>query len=108
VRPYKGVDLLFEAMPKVLAALPEARLTVAGEWWAAAGDPQKLLPQGLQDAIEIRNRYLANEEMAALFAEASVVVLPYRSTTQSAVVQLAYGFGLPVITDGEGQLSQMA
>jgi glycosyltransferase involved in cell wall biosynthesis len=106
VRPYNGVDLLFEAMPKVLAALPEARLTVAGEWGAAAGDPQKLLPQGLYHAIEIRNRYLANEEMAALFAEASVVVLPYRSATQSAVVQLAYGFGLPVITTAVGGLPE--
>lgn len=106
VRPYKGVDLLLEAMPKVLAALPEARLTVAGEWWAAAGDAKNFLAPGVRHAVEIRDRYIPNEEMAALFRAADGVVLPYRSATQSAVVQLAYGFGVPVITTAVGGLPE--
>ncbi|MDQ4075541.1 MAG: glycosyltransferase family 4 protein [Chloroflexota bacterium] len=106
VRPYKGVDLLLEAMPKVLAALPDAYLTVAGEWWDAAGDPEAQLDPALRNSVEIVNRYLPNEEMAALFHAADVVVLPYRSATQSAVVQLAYGFGVPVITTAIGGLPE--
>ncbi|MGB0389470.1 MAG: glycosyltransferase family 4 protein, partial [Ardenticatenaceae bacterium] len=106
VRPYKGVELLFEAMPQVLRALPQAHLTVAGEWWGAAGDPQQLLSPEIEHAVTIINRYISNEEMATLFEKADVVVLPYRSATQSGVVQLAYGFGVPVITTTVGGLPE--
>jgi len=106
VRPYKGVDVLLDAMPQVLEALPKAHLTVAGEWWAAAGDPQAWLSEQIKEAVTILNRYIPNEEMAQLFTQADVVVLPYRSATQSAVVQLAYGFGVPVITTAVGGLPE--
>lgn len=106
VRPYKGIDLLFEAMPQVLEALPKAHLTVAGEWWAAAGNPHELLAPELRETVTLLNRYVSNEEMAGLFKHADVVVLPYRSATQSAVVQLAYGFGVPVITTAVGGLPE--
>ena len=106
VRPYKGVEILLDAMPQVLQALPKAHLTIAGEWWAAAGNPQSLLTEETKEAVTILNRYIPNEEMAHLFAQADVVVLPYRSATQSAVVQLAYGFGVPVITTAVGGLPE--
>ena len=41
------------------------------------------------------------------FASADAVVLPYRSATQSGVVQLAYGYGLPVIVTPVGALPDM-
>ncbi len=106
VRPYKGVEGLLAAMPRVRAALPDAHLTVAGEWWRGAGEPDALIPTSLRDAVTILDRYIPNEEMSALFAAADVVVLPYRSATQSAVVQLAYGFGVPVITTAVGGLPE--
>lgn len=104
VRPYKGVDILLRAMPQVIEALPDARLIVAGEWWSSAEAVEGLLHRDVRDHVEIRDRYVSNEEMAALFRTADVVVLPYRSATQSAVVQLAFGFGVPVITTRVGGL----
>lgn len=106
VRPYKGIDVLLEAMPKVVEVLPDAHLTIAGEWWANAGDPNELVPAALKNHITILNRYTSNDETAALFHAADVAVLPYRSATQSAVVQLAFGFGVPVITTAVGGLPE--
>jgi len=47
------------------------------------------------------------EQTALYFAAADAVVLPYRSATQSGVVQLAYGYGLPVIVTPVGALPEM-
>jgi len=52
------------------------------------------------------NRYVPNEEVGAYFAAADVVVLPYVSATQSGVVQMAFGFGVPVITTQVGGLAE--
>ena len=40
------------------------------------------------------------------FAAADVVVLPYVSATQSGIVQIAFGFGTPVITTNVGGLPE--
>lgn len=106
VRPYKGIEVLLAAMPGVVQVLPEVHLTIAGEWWSAAGDPQTLVPSTLKPHITLLNRYVTNEETAALFHAADAAVLPYRSATQSAVVQVAFGFGVPVITTNVGGLPE--
>jgi len=106
VRPYKGIEVLLAALPKVVQALPNVHLTIAGEWWANAGDPNALIPATLKPYITLLNRYVSNEETAALFQSADVAVLPYRSATQSAVVQVAFGFGVPVITTNVGGLPE--
>jgi len=53
------------------------------------------------------NSYVPNEQLKPYFDLADVVVLPYISATQSAVVQLAFGFGRPVITTRVGGLHEV-
>jgi glycosyltransferase involved in cell wall biosynthesis len=50
------------------------------------------------------DRYVANEEVEKYFAACDLVVLPYLSATQSAVVQIAYGFSKPVVVTSVGGL----
>lgn len=45
--------------------------------------------------------------MAACLQRADVLVLPYRSATQSAIVQLAFGQNKPVITTDVGGLGEV-
>lgn len=98
VRPYKGLDVLLEALPAVLARRP-VHLLVAGEFWQNVAEYQKQIAAlGIADAVTIVDAYLPDEQLAACMAAADVVVLPYRSASQSAVVQLAFGHGRPVIT----------
>ena len=53
--------------------------------------------RGLGDRVEIRDRFIPNDEAALLFAAAHASLLPYRSASQSGVVQLSFAYGCPVI-----------
>lgn len=98
VRPYKGLDVLVDALPAVLARRP-VHLLVAGEFWQdVANYRQQVEALDIADAVTLVDAYLPDEQLAACMKAADVVVLPYRSATQSAVVQLAFGHGRPVIT----------
>jgi len=61
---------------------------------------------GVGDRVELRNRYVSNEEAALLFTAADAALLPYRSASQSGVVQLAFAHGRPVIATAVGGLPE--
>ena len=102
LRTYKGLDLLRDAWRLFQPRHPAARLLVAGE-----GDAEALAP-GLSalPGVEVRARWLAEDEMARLVAGADVVVLPYREASQSGVAPLAHGLGVPVVATPVGGLAE--
>ena len=57
-------------------------------------------------SVRMLDRYIPDEEVEALFKAADVVVLPYRSATQSGVTHVAYALGVPVITTNVGGLAE--
>lgn len=107
VRPYKGLEYLIQAMRAVRERV-DAHLLVVGEFWTAPEFYQRYADEfGVSDAMTIVNRYVPNEDLEPYFALADAVALPYVSATQSAVVQLAFGFGKPVITTRVGGLHEV-
>ena len=46
-------------------------------------------------------------KVATYFSAANIAVLPYRTATQSGIVQIAYNFDLPVIATNVGGLSEV-
>ena len=50
---------------------------------------------------------MPNEEVAVLFGAADVVVLPYVTASQSAVVPLAVRYGVPVVASRVGGLPEV-
>jgi glycosyltransferase involved in cell wall biosynthesis len=103
VRPYKGVDLLLDAL--ALVRREDVRLTVAGEFWGGLEEcREKIASLGLAPKVELLPTYHSEQETAELFSRADVVVLPYRSATGSAVIPLAYHYGRPVIATAVGGL----
>jgi glycosyltransferase involved in cell wall biosynthesis len=68
---------------------------------AALRDP------ALAGKTTVVDRYVANEEVAAYFAAADVVALPYRSATGSGIAQVAFGAGVPVIATRAGGLEEV-
>jgi glycosyltransferase involved in cell wall biosynthesis len=94
---YKGLDVLVEAG---LALEGRLKVVIAGPGKL----PGKLLKTILcqPDVFELHNRFLSDEEVAALFQKASVCVLPYRQVTQSSVPLIAAAFGVPVVASALG------
>ena len=106
VRHYKGLDTLLEAWPRVRARR-EVTLVVAGEFYEdEAPYRRQAEAAGGERAVRLLSRYIPDDEVEALFRAADVVVLPYRSATQSGVTHVAYALGVPVITTDVGGLSE--
>jgi glycosyltransferase involved in cell wall biosynthesis len=106
VRKYKGLDVLLEAMPKVLSSV-ECELLVVGEFYDAIERHQQLIRKlGIENHVRIDNRYVPNEEVPAIFDEADVLVLPYVSASQSGVARIALSNALPIIASRTGGLSE--
>ena len=94
---YKGVDILIDAMRQYSSG----RAIIAGK-----GGDDYVLPAVVPDNVELRTRQIDDAEAIELFSRCSVVVLPYRDATQSAVVATAYFFGKPVIVTRTGALPE--
>jgi glycosyltransferase involved in cell wall biosynthesis len=93
VRKYKGLDVLLKAVAQV----PGIKLVVAGEFWQLELYEKLLSDLNITDRVELRQGYVAAEDMPALFAGVDASVLPYRGGTASFHVSIAHGFGVPVI-----------
>jgi glycosyltransferase involved in cell wall biosynthesis len=107
VRKYKGLDVLLEAMPRVLERI-ECRLIIAGEFY----DPVERYRQttrrlGIERAVQIEDRYLSNEEVPDYFDRADVLVMPYLSSTQSGIARISLSNHLPIIATGVGGLAEV-
>jgi glycosyltransferase involved in cell wall biosynthesis len=106
VRPYKGLDLLIDALH--LARLPaDFFLTIAGEFWQGKEELlYRIKEKSLHSRVEVLDRYLPDQEAADLFRRADLVVLPYRSATGSGVIPLAYHYNKPVLVTPVGGLPE--
>jgi glycosyltransferase involved in cell wall biosynthesis len=103
VRPYKGLDVLIEAMGRLKGE--DIQLTIAGEFWEGEEETRARVKElGIDEQVEIRASYHTDKESAELFARSDVVVLPYHSATGSGVVPLAYHYEKPVIVTRVGGL----
>jgi len=103
VRPYKGLDLLLQALAD---SKPEISLTVAGEIWAQRSELLKLVTDlQLCDRVTFTDGYVTATDVPAYFATADALVLPYRSGTASQNALIALRFGIPVVASRAGAIA---
>lgn len=104
VRPYKGLRALVEAFARCAEEI-DGTLLVVGEFYEPRAPYDDLIRRlGAGPRVRIVDRYVPNEEVGVYFRAADVVVLPYVSATQSAIVQTAFSFAKPVIVTAVGGL----
>jgi glycosyltransferase involved in cell wall biosynthesis len=104
LEPYKGLNVLAEAMQNVQGKAPIS-LTVAGS--GHIEDDLVQVFRGLDLPVNIINRFVEETEVPELFAAADVVVLPYVAATQSGVAALALAFGKPVVATDVGAIGEL-
>ncbi|MBE0558173.1 MAG: glycosyltransferase, partial [Proteobacteria bacterium] len=107
IRPYKGLDVLLEALPRVLQHYPVTLLVVGESYEGTAHYLQRTRDLGIADSVVLHTEYVPNDSVSMYFSACDVVVLPYRSATQSGIVQIAYQFKRPVIATDVGGLSEV-
>ncbi|WP_169829164.1 glycosyltransferase [Tsuneonella mangrovi] len=96
VRPYKGLDVLLDALAK--RELRDVKLTVAGEFWSGLDGVRRQVAQlGIEPLVEIIPRYQSDAETAELFTRCDALVAPYRAASGSGVLALAQHYERPVI-----------
>lgn len=97
LRPYKGLDLLYEAWGD---GIDDAQL------WVAGMARMKLPPA--PHGAQVVDRFLSDAELAGVLRRADVVVLPYREIDQSGVLFAALGLGRPLLLSDVGGFPEIA
>jgi len=106
IRRYKGLPCLLDAMPLVLQQV-DCTLLVVGEFYDGKDRCLQLINElGLASKVRIIDRFIPDDEVGLYFSAADLVVLPYESATQSAIVPIAYAFKRPVVATAVGGLPE--
>jgi glycosyltransferase involved in cell wall biosynthesis len=107
VRTYKGLDILIEALKPLLEFDGNFRLLVVGEFYSDFNSYKNRINElKLDNHVKIINEYVPNEEVNKYFIISDLVVLPYRSATQSGILNIAYGAFKPVLVTRVGGLAE--
>ena len=108
IRPYKGLDDLFNAFAALSKEDPRLRLIISGKPGRTVNRPE------LEKQISANRRVLANlefvpdSELQVWLRAADIAVLPYRAILNSGSFHLATTFGLPIVAPNLGQIGDMA
>lgn len=107
---YKRLELLIQAFQQFSLSMPNATLVIAGSDHPATPGYVDSVSRELSDNPRVKfTGYVAEEDIAELFRNASVLVLPYSSATgASGVAHLACEFGVPIISADIEDFRQMA
>lgn len=104
IRKYKGLDILLKAFGTLEG---DYRLIIAGEPYGSFDEYRDIidsLPN--KDRIHLFPDYIRDSQVKQYFCASDVVVLPYRSATQSGVSAICYHFGTPMIVTDVGGLKE--
>lgn len=104
VRRYKGVEVLLEAAPRIVAATG-ARIAIVGEVFPEARSLERRRQSSpVRDSILWRDEYVTEEEMSRWLAACDVVVLPHRYVSGSGIAARAIAAGRPMAAAAVGGL----
>ena len=110
IRKNKGIDLLLRAAEQ----LPGYSITIAGEPLHLDYFRTEILPlvrrlQAKGVKVDLLDRFIPDEQVGALFASHSAIVLPYTSqfVAQSGVAFMALAYDLPVVASEAGGLRDL-
>jgi glycosyltransferase involved in cell wall biosynthesis len=102
---YKGIDILLDAIPKVLNKFPNQKFLIAG-----ANQYDYIINQSKEidfgKNVKLVEKYLSIEEIAEYISCSKFVVCPYREATQSGVLMTAFASDKFVITTNVGSFKE--
>jgi glycosyltransferase involved in cell wall biosynthesis len=107
IRPYKGLDILIKALGRLKGKIPGLHSLILGEAYEDVQQYRDLIQsEGVSDQVTFDNRFVPDDELPLYFAACDVLVLPYRTATQSGIVGIAFQMDRPVIATLVGGLGE--
>lgn len=107
IEPRKGVDILIDAFAKVARRLPHHLVITGKRGWYWEPVSRRAAASAVGDRIHFLD-YLADEDLPALYAAASVFVFPSRYEGFGLPVLEAMACGAPVVCSSASSLPEVA
>ncbi len=101
IKPYKGLDILLEACKGLLDIKDKFNIIIAGH-----GVDDSLAGFANFDNCYINNGFLSDSDMMNYIRNSTIIVLPYKSASQSGIVLTSFLYGKPVIATKVGALTE--
>lgn len=109
IAPYKGVDILIEALAGLVSDLPKLKLLIVGK--CTRGNfysyGQQIEAAGLAENVKLHLHHVPTSENNLYYSASDVCVLPYRHASQSMTLFMAFANGTPVIVSRTGGLADV-
>ncbi len=107
IRPYKGLDILIKALGSIHEQLGSYTAFILGEAYEDAQKYSDLIEsEGISSHVVFKNEFISDDDLPLYFTASDVLVLPYRSATQSGIVGIAFHLNRPVIATNVGGLGE--
>ena len=108
IRPYKGLDLLIRAADVLKKNLTDFKILAIGDCYENPEPYSNMIDEhNINDIFDLKLKFVPHNEVSLYFSAADIIVLPYKSATQSGIVPVAYHFNKPVIVTNVGGLSEI-
>jgi glycosyltransferase involved in cell wall biosynthesis len=109
LKPYKGVETLVRAAAAMRPeSLRKCRIRIIGKPFMDLAPAEQLIAQhGLAQHVQIEPRFVAEAEVAELFASADVIALPYTEIDASGVLMSSLTAGVPIVATRIGLFAEM-
>ena len=109
IKPYKGIDVLFRAF----ALLPDAvrrraKIRIVGRPRMNLDSLTTLSREiSIADRVEWDLRFVPEEEIPEVFANADILAFPYRDIDASGVLMMSLPFAKPIVASNVGGFSEI-
>lgn len=109
LKPYKGVETLVRAAAEMRPeSLAKCRIRIIGKPFMDLAPVEQLIAQrGLARHVQLEPRFVAEAEVAELFASADVIALPYTEIDASGVLMSSLAAGVPIVASRIGLFAEM-
>ena len=105
IRPHKGLDILIDSISLIKNDIKNLKVLIIGEAYEDMTKySRKIESLNLSDLFVFNQSFVEEKNISKYFLSSDLVVLPYKSSTQSGVLSLAMNFNKPVIVSSEGGL----
>jgi glycosyltransferase involved in cell wall biosynthesis len=105
VRAYKGLDVLIKSASILKDKLDDFHIIAVGESYEGTQKYMEMIDQyDVNDVFTWITEYVPDSQVSTYFSAADVVALPYKTATQSGIVNIAYHFNKPVVVTNVGGL----